>query len=112
MKIIKLLNKQREAMGQIHWMPPDQIQVNVPDPSLLGDLNNLIADARENGLLLRGGGRSENEGQKVFVETAEQIKADDERFLKALADTIGQRRFGDQRIFCLVKEVEAPNADV
>ena len=111
MKAMQLMNKQREVVGQIHWMPPDRIQVDVSDSSLLEDLNNLIAAARENGLSLRGGGVSENEDQKIFIEKVEQVKADDERFLNALADTINRRNFGEQRIFCLLKKVEVGSAD-
>jgi hypothetical protein len=111
MKAMQLINKQREVVGQIYWMQPDQIQVDVSDTFLLADLNNLIADARENGLLLRGGGVSENEGQKIFIEKVEQVKADDERFLNALADTISRKSFAGQRIFCLLKKVEVGSAD-
>ncbi len=111
MKAMQLMNKQREIVGQIHWMPPDRIQVDVSDPSLLTELNNLIAAARENGVPLRGGGVSENEGKKIFIEKVEQVKADDERFLNALADTISRRSFAGQRIFCLLKKVEVGSAD-
>jgi hypothetical protein len=112
MKVIQLMNKQREVVGQIHWISPDQIQVNVLDASLSTELNNLIADAREKGLPLRGGGSSEHEMKRVFVETVEQIKAEDERFLQALADMISRKAVAGQRLFCLMKEVEVDQADV
>lgn len=112
MKIIKLLNVQRKTIGQIDCILPDQVNINVSDPSLSVELDHLIKDACENGLPLRSGRFSESKDRKVFAETVERIKTDDERFLSALADVIGQRRFGDQRIFCLVKEMESPNAHI
>jgi hypothetical protein len=112
MKVIQLMNTQREVVGQIHWMPPAQIHVDVSDISLVDDLNNLIADAREKGLPLRGGGSSEHDAKRVFVETVEQIKAEDERFSQALAEMINRNGVAGQRFFCLIKEVEVDHTDV
>lgn len=112
MKMMQLINKQREVVGQIRWTPPDQIQVDVADTTLAAGLNALLVEARENGLLLRGGGPLERDGKTVFVEKVERVKADDERFLQALANAISRVRFAGQRLFGLVKDTEVRHAGV
>jgi len=110
MKTMQLINKQREVVGQIRWTPPDQIQVDSSDTTLVAGINALIVEAREKGLLLRGGGPLERNGKTVFVEKVEQVKADDERFLRALADAISRVSFAGQRVFGLVKSAEVRHA--
>jgi hypothetical protein len=106
MKIMQFINKRHEVVGQVRWAPPHQIQVDIADATLAAGLNALIDEACENGLLLHGGGPRERNGQMVFVEKIELVKADDERFLHALADAINRVSFAGQRVFGLVKDTE------
>ena len=112
MKVLQLINQHRQVVGQIGWTPPDQLQVEVADATLAAGINALLAEAREKGLLWRGGGSQERDGKAVFVETVERVKADDERFLQALADAISRVRFAGQRVFGLVKGAEVRHAGV
>jgi hypothetical protein len=110
MKIIQLMNKQREIVGQIHWISPDQHQVEVADPTLQAELNNLITNAREQGLPFRSGSSTEYDKGRVFVENLEQVKSEDERFLPALVNKINSKRFSEQRLFCVLRDVEVGHA--
>lgn len=110
--MMRLINKQRQVIGHIYWKPPDQIKIDVSDTGLAAGLNSMIVEACKNGLLMRGGGPLERDGKTVFVEKLERVKADDERFLNALADAISRVSFDGQRVFGLVKGMEVDHDGV
>lgn len=100
---LRLIDKQRQALGTITWVPPDQVRVEIADPDLAAAIRDLVARGREPGLPLRGGGPARGEGEKgVLVETVEPVRPDDERFLRALADAINGRALAGQRVFAVV----------
>ena len=107
MKILQLINRQREVIGQIAWNAPGDLQVTIADAGLAAGVIAFLAEAREKGLTLRGGEKVERDGKTLFVERSERITVDDERFLRALADAINRVNFSGQRLFGLLKGEEA-----
>jgi len=112
MKILQLINRQREVIGQITWEMPGLLQVTLTDAGLVAGVNAFLADARDKGLTLRSGERVEKDGKTLFVDRSERITVDDERFLRALADAINRVSFSGQRLFGLIKGEEARHAGV
>ena len=110
MKILQLINRQREVIGQIAWNAPGELQMTIADAGLAAGVNAFLAEAREKGLTLRGGEKVERDGKTLFVDCSEQITVNDERFLRALSDTINRMKFSGQRLFGLLKEDEARHA--
>lgn len=104
MKILELMNKQRQSMGQITWQPPDQVRVTADDAELAAGLTALVDQARQAGLAWRGGEQVVRDGRNVFVERQVIVKPDDERFLAALADTINRAVVAGRRVFALLRE--------
>lgn len=112
MKQLTLINRQKMVVGSITWTAPDQLDVDITDTKLAAGVNILLTEARNNGLVLRGGERLEREGNAVFIDKQETIKISDERFLRALADHISQVNFNGQRVFGLLQAEEKSHAGV
>lgn len=110
MKILQLINRQREVIGQIAWNAPGDLQVTIADAGLAVGVNAFLAKAREKGLTLRSGEKVERDGKILFVDRSERITVNDERFLRSLADTINRLKFSGQRLFGLIKEEEIRHA--
>lgn len=111
MKVMQLMNRQREVVGQISWDAPGNLEIAIEDADLAAGVNAFLDQAREKGLTLRSGGQVEHEGKTLFMDTLEQVPVNDERFLRSLADVISRENFGGQRLFGLIKEEEMRHVD-
>lgn len=104
MRIIQLINRQREVVGQIVWNTLGDFQLTIAEAGLAAGINTFLTEAREKGLMLRSGEKVEADGKIRFVERSERITVNDKRFLRTLVDKINRVNFSGQRVFGLLKE--------
>lgn len=104
MRIIQLINRQREVVGQIVCNAPGDFQITIAEAGLASGIKDFLTEAREKGLMLRSGEKVEEEGKIRFVERSERITVHDKRFLRTLVDEINRVNFSGQRVFGILKE--------
>lgn len=102
-KTLRIVNAKRQELAQVRWSEPADVTFNTDDAELGVMLARLLANGRLNGIPLRGGSACQIDGQTSYVDTIEQVRPDDVRFLEALSDLISGLRLRGTRLFGLVK---------
>lgn len=110
MKMLKIVNRQRQPLAQITWSSPNQVTLEILETQANADLKSALTDFIENcqqkGLPFRTGRQVEQANGTIFVDEQITVKPDDERFLQALSDAISRYTFGknSERVFALMQE--------
>ena len=103
MAVLLILNRQRETLAQVTWTPPGDMTLDVTAREYAAELRAFVENAQHTGLALRAGREVTLEAGPAWVEEKVYVKADDPRFLTALADALPELRVGGQRVFGLLK---------
>lgn len=100
MKLIKILNGQRQVMAIIQ----SDLYVQTEDNQLKKQIEGMLQKAKHEGIPTRSGGLVEKNGKKFFVEELIKVHPHDDNFLEALSDLIAQTKFSDTRYFGIIEE--------
>ncbi|MBE9258511.1 hypothetical protein [Dolichospermum sp. LEGE 00246] len=114
MKVLQIVNLQRDPLVEITWEKPDVINFSIKreniDPKLKDDLISYLITSLEKfkneGIPLRNGKEIiESDGSLTFIEELHLVKSDNEQFLEVLSDRINSQKFilDQDRLFALVK---------
>jgi hypothetical protein len=95
MKVLEIVNIQRQPLGRILWESPDKLTLEVLDSRF-----------EAKGFPYRKGREVEESGNSIFVDEKIIVKPEDEKFLAAMADAVSRFTFDGQRVFGLLKEQE------
>lgn len=110
MKMLKIVNPQRQPLAQITWSSPNQVTLEMletqTDADFKSALTAFVDNCQQKGLPFRTGRLVEQLNGTVFVDEQITVKPDDERFLQALSDAISRYTFGknNERVFALMQE--------
>lgn len=102
MNAIQLLDGSRRPIGTITCEASGDTIVTVADDTLAREIKKILDGAREGGLTLRSGERTEIDGKPVFSERSERVFPADKQFPSALLEAINRTRFSGQRVFGLL----------
>ncbi|TRT84679.1 MAG: hypothetical protein EWV82_08060 [Microcystis aeruginosa Ma_AC_P_19900807_S299] len=106
MKVLEIVNIQRQPLGRIIWESPDKLTLEVLDSRFEAKLQSLIEKGKREGFPLRIGKQVEESGHSIIVDERITVKPEDEKFLQAMADAVSRYTFDGQRVFGLLKEQE------
>lgn len=104
MNAIQLLDRSRRPVGTITCEASGDTIVTVADDTLAREIQQIVDGAREGGLPLRSGERTEIDGKPVFSERSERVFPADEQFPSALLEAINRTRFSGQRVFGILAD--------
>ncbi len=100
MKILKLLDKQRQVVAIIQ----PTLSVHSKNKLLKKEVEVLVKKAKKDGIPVRRGASTEKDGRQIFVEQHDIIQQKDEKFLVSLCDLINHTRFTGERLFAVIKD--------
>lgn len=106
MKVLEIVNIQRQPLGKILWESPDKLTLEVLDSRFEAKLQSLIEKGKREGFPYRRGREVEESGNSIFVDEKITVKPENEKFLAAMADAVSRFTFDGQRVFGLLKEQE------
>ncbi|MBK1986790.1 hypothetical protein A0J48_004400 [Sphaerospermopsis aphanizomenoides BCCUSP55] len=104
MKVLEIVNLQRQPLGRILWEAPDKLTLEVVDARFEAKLHNLIEIGKRDGFPLRTGKKVQESGNSMIVDERITVKPEDEKFLAAMTDAVSRYTFDGQRVFGLLKE--------
>lgn len=102
MRTLQIVNLQKQAIAEVSWKAIDKLNVAVFVLDAEKDLKVILDRARDRGIPCRRG--KYDQETKVLVHGYETVGINDERFLDALSEIIGQLKFNSQRVFGLIKQ--------
>jgi hypothetical protein len=111
-KVLELINRQRQPMARVTWESPDRVEINflndtINTSGIADKLSSLLDECKRNGIPLRTGEQIQDEhGNTIFREKRIIVKLDEEQFLPALGDLINRLSFErtQERIFALIQK--------
>jgi hypothetical protein len=104
MKMLEIVNIQRELLGRIIWESPGKLTLEVLDTRFEAKLKFLIEKGKKEGFPYRKGREGKESGNNIFVDEKITVTSEDEKFLAAMADAVSRLTFNGQRVFGLLKE--------
>lgn len=106
MKVLEIVNIQRQPLGRITWEPTEQLKLEILEAEAGADLSALVERAKDNGFSRQIARQVENQGHRTIVEERVVIKPGDDNFLEVMADAVSRYSFGGQRAFGLIRKQE------
>jgi hypothetical protein len=106
MKVLDIVNTQRQPLGRIIWESPGKVTLEVLDTRFEAKLQSLIEKGKKEGFPYRRGREVKESGNSIFVDEKIIVTPEDEKFLAAMADAVSRFTFNGQRVFGLLKEQE------
>lgn len=102
MKTLEIVDTQKQAIAEVAWEAPDHLTVKFFDSSSEKELNAIIERAKQTGIPYRVGGQVKD--SNLMIDEQQAIGPNNENFLEALSNIIGQLKFGGKRVFGLMKQ--------
>lgn len=106
MKMLEIVNIQRQPLGRIILESPDKLTLEVLDSRFEAKLQTLIERGKRDGFPLRTGRQVEKSDHSIIVDEQITVKPRDEGFLEAMSDAASHYTFDGQRVFGLLKVQE------
>lgn len=107
MKVLEIVNFQRQPLGRIFWESPAQLTLEVLDSRFEAKFQSLIEKGKKDGFPYRQSREVEDSsGHSIFIDEKITVKPEDEKFLDAMADVLSRYIFDGERVFGLLKTQE------
>jgi hypothetical protein len=104
MKVIEIVNNQRQLLGRILQESPGQLTLEIIDSQCDAELKALIEQGQKQGFLHRTGRPLKKLDRTIFIDEQITVKPENEKFLEAMSEAVSRYTFGGQRAFGLIKE--------
>jgi hypothetical protein len=102
MKILKVIDFERNVLGVIRQDSTGALQLQVNEEKFRPDLERFVQQISRQPVYLTAGEKIEKDGRVTFVTRRKQVELSDAEFLLGAQELLNATRFGETRVRGLV----------
>ena len=107
MQVLDIVDQARNQIARVTYSSEEGLSVQIINPAFKDELEAFLGQAETEGVKLTTGRAMEKENEVTLFTEQRLVKSDNKLFLPALPDSLRKQEMVGQRVFGLLKEVEA-----